>query len=541
MGIASLQIRDQLHAAACYQRPKFSEFLGRPSSVGRMEIDRRIPRRGNFLGRGASPLEDVLRRRCMKNGVGAGVLFISPRKDLLPYSFVLTQNCSNNEAEYQAILLGLSIAVEMKLPQLNIYGDSALIIKQITGEFEVKKLELVPFWRYARDLLAQFPEASLHYVPRSENGPADALAGIAASLAQFDGWLNQVPICERWVFPLPGDEELEVEQTNETEESFPISAIEDEVGDWREPISNFLRYGTLSADLLYEGLLLRCLSKEEGLQVVKETHRGICGAHQAAPKLHLQAKWLGYYWSSMLRDATEMARACRPCQLHADYIHQPPEPLHPTAASWPFEAWGMDIIGPITPKSDSDRQYILAATNYFSKWAEAAAYREVKATTITDFIRTQIIYRYGVPRYIVTDNADIFNLQPSSQWPRRSIQQNALQDPKENNRQSQTELGRKPRHSPTGVQNFVSNAVPIDSIFTSLWHRSGAPTRSTTPLSSHCFRRPMLFTSKIGGKFVPKWEGPYVVQEAYTNGAYKLVMSNGSELPITNGKFLKRF
>ncbi|KAG9442254.1 hypothetical protein H6P81_018108 [Aristolochia fimbriata] len=112
----------------------------------------------------------------------------------------------------------------------------------------------------------------------------------------------------------------------------------------------------------YEGLLLHYLSKEEGLQVLKETHSGICGTHQAGPKLHLQVKRLGYYWPTMLRDATEMARTCKPCQLHADYIHQPPEPIHPTIASWPFEDWMMDIIGPITPKFDSDRQYILAAT-----------------------------------------------------------------------------------------------------------------------------------------------------------------------------------
>ncbi|KAG9458164.1 hypothetical protein H6P81_002672 [Aristolochia fimbriata] len=121
-----------------------------------------------------------------RNGVGAGVLLVSLRKDPLPYSFVLTQTCSNNKAEYQAILLSLR-------------------------EFEVKKSELVPFWRYACDLLAQILEASLHYVPRSENGPADALAGIAVSLPQFDEQPNQAPIYERWVVPPPADEEVEEE------------------------------------------------------------------------------------------------------------------------------------------------------------------------------------------------------------------------------------------------------------------------------------------------------------------------------------------
>ncbi|KAG9444919.1 hypothetical protein H6P81_016259 [Aristolochia fimbriata] len=103
-----------------------------------------------------------------------------------------------------------------------------------------------------------------------------------------------------------------------------------------------------------------------------------------------------------------MARSCKQCQLHADYIHQAPEPLHPMVASWPFEASGMDIIGPISPKSDFDRQYILAANDYFSKWAEAAAYLEVKVVTVVDFIRTQFICRYGVPRYIMMDNGTPF-------------------------------------------------------------------------------------------------------------------------------------
>ncbi|KAG9450311.1 hypothetical protein H6P81_010276 [Aristolochia fimbriata] len=145
------------------------------------------------------------------NGAGAGVLFISSKKDLLQYSFVLTQNCSNNEAEYQAILLSLGMAVEMKLPQLEIYGDSALVIKQLTGEFEVKKLELMPFRRYVGDLLAQILETSLHYVPESKNGPAEALAGITASLAYFDEWLNRVQSCQRWVTPPLAEEEAEEE------------------------------------------------------------------------------------------------------------------------------------------------------------------------------------------------------------------------------------------------------------------------------------------------------------------------------------------
>ncbi|KAG9453450.1 hypothetical protein H6P81_006354 [Aristolochia fimbriata] len=582
-----------------------ANFLADHPILAEWEISEELPDEEIFLVEILPHWEMYSDGVARRSGAGARVLFISPNKDLLPYSFVLTQTCSNNEAEYQAILLGLGMAVEMKLPQLHIYDDSAL------------KLELEPLWRYAGELLAQIPEVSLHHVPRSENGPADELAGIASSLAHLDERPNQVPVCEQWVIPPPAEEETE-ELTEEIEESLPISASQSKTQDRREPIVNFLRHGTLPVDLRervqirraapryvflhdilyrrsYEDLLLRCLSKDEGSQVLKETHSGICGAHQAGPKLHLQ--------------------------IHADYIHQAPEPLHPTVASLPFEAWGMDIIGPISPKSDSDRQYILAATDYFSKWAEASAYREVKVATVVDFIRTQIIYWYGVPRYIMTDNGTPFKNKVMDHFCEKfRIQQrtSTAYNPAVNGlaeafnktlckilkktigakkRSRDEKLGealwayrtsfRTPTQSTPYSLVYGSEAVlPLDVQLPPLRIavREGLTTEECAQLRLaelesldeqrleaqqrlECYqsrmtrafnkkvrlrsfqkgdlvlavRRPMLFTSKTGGKFAPKWEGPYVIQEAYTNGAYKLVTANGSELPVTNGKFLKRF
>ena len=55
-------------------------------------------------------------------------------------------------------------------------------------------------------------------------------------------------------------------------------------------------------------------------------------------------------------------------------------------------------------------------------------------------------------------------------------------------------------------------------------------------------RRPMVMTHKTKGKFQPKWEGPFVVESVYLNGAYRLITSDGDTLmmPI-NGKFLKKY
>jgi len=64
----------------------------------------------------------------------------------------------------------------------------------------------------------------------------------------------------------------------------------------------------------------------------------------------------------------------------------------------------MDIVGPITPTSAKGHRYIFAATYYFSKWVEAVALREIKASDIVWFIKTHLIYRIRIPDRIITDN-----------------------------------------------------------------------------------------------------------------------------------------
>ncbi|KAL9382329.1 hypothetical protein Peur_025364 [Populus x canadensis] len=54
-------------------------------------------------------------------------------------------------------------------------------------------------------------------------------------------------------------------------------------------------------------------------------------------------------------------------------------------------------------------------------------------------------------------------------------------------------------------------------------------------------RRPIIMSKRMGSKFLSKWDGPYMVQEVYTNGAYKIVDENGLRIGPINGKFLKRY
>ena len=68
------------------------------------------------------------------NGGGAGVLFISAKVEQLKYVFQILFKVSNNEAEYEALLHGLRLAISLGIKRLLVYGDSLLIIQQVNKE-----------------------------------------------------------------------------------------------------------------------------------------------------------------------------------------------------------------------------------------------------------------------------------------------------------------------------------------------------------------------------------------------------------------------
>ena len=93
----------------------------------------------------------------------------------------------------------------------------------------------------------------------------------------------------------------------------------------------------------------------------------------------------------MITDAIAYAKRCHACQIHGDFIHQAPGTLHPTVKSWSFEMWGIDVIGPINPPTSKGHRFILAITEYFSKWAEAIPLKEVKAIDVIKFIKHHVM------------------------------------------------------------------------------------------------------------------------------------------------------
>ena len=67
--------------------------------------------------------------------------------------------------------------------------------------------------------------------------------------------------------------------------------------------------------------------------------------------------------------------------------------------------WGMDVIGPITPKSSNDHRFILVVIDYFMKWVEAESYARVTKEVVTRFVKNNLVCRFGLPESIISDNA----------------------------------------------------------------------------------------------------------------------------------------
>ncbi|XP_062028626.1 uncharacterized protein LOC133744548 [Rosa rugosa] len=117
------------------------------------------------------------------NGGGAGVVLIDPAGNIKALSFKLSFPCTNNIAEYEAFIIGMSTAVEMGVRNINIIGDSNLVISQMRGNFAVKEAALAPYRTLAQKLIRVFDQATLEHIPGSTNRYADALATIGSKLS----------------------------------------------------------------------------------------------------------------------------------------------------------------------------------------------------------------------------------------------------------------------------------------------------------------------------------------------------------------------
>lgn len=97
--------------------------------------------------------------------------------------------------------------------------------------------------------------------------------------------------------------------------------------------------------------------------ILKACHDELCGGHFADKRTSYKILSLGYYWSSLFKDAKQYVKRCDSCQRVGKPNPSNEMPLQPRVLIEPFEKWALDFIRPINPPS-KQKKYILVCIDY---------------------------------------------------------------------------------------------------------------------------------------------------------------------------------
>jgi hypothetical protein len=110
----------------------------------------------------------------------------------------------------------------------------------------------------------------------------------------------------------------------------------------------------------------------------------------------------------MMDDCVKYQKGCEVCQRFENIQLAPTGVMNSIVKSWTFRGWGLYFISEIHLGSSKGHWFILVAMDYFTKWAEAVLLRNMMHPEVINFVRKHIIYWFGVPQTLTTDQGPSF-------------------------------------------------------------------------------------------------------------------------------------
>ena len=111
---------------------------------------------------------------------GVGVIITTPEGEILKYGVQLKFPATNNEAEYEGILMGLRLGKALRVKNFLIRNDSKLVIGKSKGEYEEKEERMQKYLRLTKHLTQEFNKVEFVQVPRSQNMVTDEISKLAS-------------------------------------------------------------------------------------------------------------------------------------------------------------------------------------------------------------------------------------------------------------------------------------------------------------------------------------------------------------------------
>jgi ribonuclease HI len=241
-------------------------------------------------------------------GARAGVLLIFPQGEQLKYVPQIHYKASNNGAEYEALIHGLRIAVSLGIKRLLAFGDSKVVIEQVNKEWECLKDTVDAYCTEIRKLEGHFEGIEFQHVPQNNNVVADVLCKLGSRRALVPAGVFVQDLCKPSIKLLDLDNPEPPPNDQNSAPPRDVLMLEKE-DDWRKPFIDFIldqlvpkdkaereritrrsaNYVVIGIDLYRKaastGVLMKCILRSEGLQLLAEIHSGECDCHATSTNL----------------------------------------------------------------------------------------------------------------------------------------------------------------------------------------------------------------------------------------------------------------
>ncbi|RDX65938.1 putative mitochondrial protein, partial [Mucuna pruriens] len=163
----------------------------------------------------------------------------------------------------------------------------------------------------------------------------------------------------------------------------------------------------MTDELCNDKVIRRCIPNVEINSVLQFCHLAPAGDHYGSTRTARKVLDCGLYWPTIFRDAHHFVSTCERCQKAGMVMYQRHEmPQQPILFCEVFDVWGIDFMGPF-PVSNG-YSYILLAIDYVSRWVEAIATRTNDSKVVVHFLKSNIFYRFGVPKALISNQGSHF-------------------------------------------------------------------------------------------------------------------------------------